>query len=290
MKKINISFAIIVLITLFQSTLHAQSYNLGSGNYIWLNAINDANWTIGKDNSHNVNIFGYGSDTRRFRILNSMNSQELFSVNFLTGNLAVQDNSQIRLRGSLNSETGISFIAPSDELRISHRRDVYDRYISLGSYDATSTWNSQLTLNTKTGFVGIGTGTSVSRSPLEVRVTGNNSSIQTGLIIQQTNPGVPNNSAGVSLDFGIGNNGVNNNIEGRIILKETNFSARPKMIFSLWDEKDTMQDRMVIDTYGNVGIGTTTAQDRVHVLMNSTTNGTGVSIPAAHLFEFDGFK
>lgn len=76
-----------------------------------------------------------------------------------SGNLAIQDNSQIRLRGGLNGETGISFIAPSDELRISHRRDSYDRYISLGSYDAASVWSSQLSMNTRTGNVGIGTKT-----------------------------------------------------------------------------------------------------------------------------------
>jgi hypothetical protein len=102
----------------------------------------------------------------------------------------------------------------------------------------------------------VGVGTNSPRAPLEVMVAGNNNTVQTGLIIQQNNPGVPNNTSGVSLDFGIGNNAVNNNIEGRITLKETYFSARPKMIFSLWDQNNTMQDRVAIDDAGNVGIGT----------------------------------
>jgi hypothetical protein len=111
----------------------------------------------------------------------------------------------------------------------------------------------------------VGIGTTAPRGPLEVRVTGNNNVVQTGLIIQQTNPNSPNNSAGVSLDFGIGNNDVNNNIVGKITLKETYWSARPKMIFSLWDENNSMKDRMIIDTYGNVGIGTTNPDAKLAV-------------------------
>ena len=128
---------------------------------------------------------------------------------------------------------------------------------------------SQINQNTKfmissSGNVGIGQG-GVPRSPLEVLVTGNNNTVQTGLIIQQTNPGSPNNTAGVSLDFGIGNNGGNNNIEGRITLRETSFATKPKMVFSLLDASNAMQDRMAIDTDGNVGIGTTTPDARLAV-------------------------
>ena len=109
------------------------------------------------------------------------------------------------------------------------------------------------TTNPATYNVGIGTTTP--RSPLEVRAVGNNTTVQTGLIIQQTNPGSPNNTAGVSLDFGIGNNTNNNNIEGRISLKETYWATKPKMIFSLWDASNNMQDRLIIDSNGNAGIG-----------------------------------
>ncbi|MBI1767425.1 MAG: hypothetical protein HYR67_03510 [Bacteroidetes bacterium] len=131
-----------------------------------------------------------------------------------------------------------------------------------GAYTPTGTV-AGATTNPSTGNVGIGTSTP--RSPLELRVTGDNNTVQTGLIIQQYNPTNPNNSAGVSLDFGIGNNDTNNNILGKITLKETYWATRPKMFFSLWDVNNTMQDRMVVDYSGNVGIGTISPQANLHI-------------------------
>jgi len=132
-----------------------------------------------------------------------------------------------------------------------------------------------------------GIGTSAPRSPLEIRTVGNNNTVQTGIIIQQYNPNTPNNSAGISLDFGIGNNDGNNNIMGKITLKETWYALLPKMLFSLWDANNIMQDRMVIDTYGNAGIGTSTPDQRL------TVNGkikceevqVVVDVPADYVFE-----
>ena len=109
------------------------------------------------------------------------------------------------------------------------------------------------TTNPATGRVGIGTTSPV--SPLEVRVAGDNTQVQTALTILQTNPGSPNGTAGVRLDLGIGNNVNNNGILGRITLKETYWSTQPKMFFSLLDPSSTMQDRLIIDTNGNVGLG-----------------------------------
>jgi hypothetical protein len=124
------------------------------------------------------------------------------------------------------------------------------QFSSFGQWTRTST-NTYLT--TLTDNVGIGT--TSPRSPLEVQVKGDNTKVQSALILQQINPGSPNNQAGVSLDFGIGNTNVNNNIEGRISLRETYWATRPKMVFSLWDPAGAMQDRMTINTNGNVGIG-----------------------------------
>lgn len=168
------------------------------------------------------------------------------------------------------------------------------RIISVPSTGAfvQSVTDDQINQNTKfivnaNGNVGIGLGT-IPRSPLEVRVTGDNNSVQTGLIIQQTNPGSPNNKAGVSLDFGVGNNSGNNNIEGRITLKETYWSTKPKMFFSLWDESNVMQDRMVIDTYGNVGIGTRNPDTRLAVkgTIHSEEVKVDLNVPAPdYVFE-----
>jgi hypothetical protein len=101
-----------------------------------------------------------------------------------------------------------------------------------------------------------GIGTITPRAPLEIIVNGNNTTVQTALVLQQTNPGAPNNSAGVSLDFGIGNTGTNNNIEAKISVRETFFAQNPKMVFTLWDVNNVFQDRMTIFHTGVVNIFT----------------------------------
>jgi hypothetical protein len=74
------------------------------------------------------------------------------------GNVAMQDNKLFGLRGLANNDTGIQFDASSETVRMSHTKDNYERYVSLGGYSA-GTWFPQLTVNTKTGNVGIGTTT-----------------------------------------------------------------------------------------------------------------------------------
>lgn len=124
------------------------------------------------------------------------------------------------------------------------------------SFAQLSVPNLPVTATTNPATNNVGVGTNAPRSPLEVHVKGTTTpQVQTAMILQQTNPAAPNNQAGVALDFGIGNTGVNNNIEGRISLRETYWAVRPKMVFSLWDLNNTMQDRMTINTSGNVGIG-----------------------------------
>ena len=125
----------------------------------------------------------------------------------------------------------------------------------------------------------VGIGTSSPRAPLEIETLGNGN-VQTGLIIQQTNAGVPNNNAGISLDFGIGNNGVNKNIQAKIAVKETSHSVQPKMLFCLWDVTNTMQDRMVIDTHGNVGIGTTSPTAKLTVAGDINSREVNVTVDA----------
>lgn len=161
-------------------------------------------------------------------------------------------------------------------------------FIILGSFQSLAQ-----TLYTPSGVSGIGTssninvgvGTSTPRSPLEISVAGNNSTIQTGLTIQQTNPSAPNNSAGVSIDFGIGNNGSNNNILGKITLKETYWSTRPKMVFSLWNSDNIMEDRMVIDSDGRLGIGTTNPQSSLDIRKPNVSKGQIVDVAN---FTFEG--
>jgi hypothetical protein len=83
-----------------------------------------------------------------------------------SGNLALHDNNQIRLRAGNNPETTIGFFydgVNADEIRIVHRQDVYNRHISLGGYaPATGAFVPQLRLNTKNGNIGIGTDPSTS--------------------------------------------------------------------------------------------------------------------------------
>ncbi len=84
--RIRLIFLIVFVLT---NTGYAQNINLGSDNYIFLHSAGDVNWRFGKDNEHNVNILGYGSENRRFRIVNSFNNSELFNVNFSNGNVGI---------------------------------------------------------------------------------------------------------------------------------------------------------------------------------------------------------
>ncbi len=116
-----------------------------------------------------------------------------------------------------------------------------------------------------TGNVGIGNDPKSARTALEVRVDGNNSTVSSVLTLSQTNPGSPNNSSGVALDFSLGNNSGNNNIEARIAVKETYWGSRPKMTFNLWDASNAMKERMVITHDGNVGIGQASPANKLEV-------------------------
>jgi hypothetical protein len=72
------------------------------------------------------------------------------------GHIAIGDNKQLRLRNLSNVETALAFDGPTETVRLSNTKDGYDRFIALGGYSG-STWTQQLTVNTKTGQVGIGT-------------------------------------------------------------------------------------------------------------------------------------
>lgn len=64
-----------------QIALHAQ-INLGRNNYIMLNSSGDNNWRFGKDNNHNINLYGYGDNVtpRKFRIIHSGSNLEVLML------------------------------------------------------------------------------------------------------------------------------------------------------------------------------------------------------------------
>ena len=72
-------------------TIQAQNIPLESGNYIFLHDSSDTNWRFGKDNNHNINIYGAGLGDRRFRIVkkNQSAETELFNVNLESGNVGI---------------------------------------------------------------------------------------------------------------------------------------------------------------------------------------------------------
>jgi hypothetical protein len=151
---------------------------------------------------------------------------------------------------------------------------IISSYLTTGAYTPLTFRTSDLERMRILANGNVGIGTSNPRAPLEVLTVGNDLTVQTGLILQQFNPGSPNNTAGISLDFGVGNNGGNLGILGRIIVKETFFAERPKMTFNLWNGSNVMTERMVIDYLGKVGIGTTTPSAPLHVA--ATVNTTGI--------------
>jgi hypothetical protein len=187
MKKFILAFFIL----LYTVVSGQQSYNLGSGNVIWLHNQGDVNWTLGKDNNHHVNLFGYGDGARRFRILNGLNSQELFNVNFLTGNVGIGTTSPLAkltigsTTGSITSTTGIAL--GSDQNTIEFLNSSYgngfgaklyglDQGNGLTSFRLavrgnSSTWTDALFVHAGTngtgggnvGYIGIGTTTPTSR-------------------------------------------------------------------------------------------------------------------------------
>ena len=132
---------------------------------------------------------------------------------------------------------------------------------------------SGTTISYNAGNVSIG---GLSRSPLEVSTWGDNNSISTALTISQQNTASPNNKSGVALAFGIGNNYSNNGIYGTITVKETYWSTKPKMIFSLRDGASVLTDRVYINWDGNVGIGQDNPVNKLEV--NGTAHAKEVKV------------
>jgi len=72
--------------------VNGGNISLSSGNSIYLHSSSDPNWTFGKDNAHNINVRGFGSQNRAFQVIDTLNEAARFTVNFASGNVGVFGN------------------------------------------------------------------------------------------------------------------------------------------------------------------------------------------------------
>jgi hypothetical protein len=145
------------------------------------------------------------------------------------------------------------------------------------------------------GFVGIGTTTPLRK--FTVSAQGDGASVTPLLRLEQYNPGTPVNGTGLSIDMAIGDNTNLPSLAGQIRLMRSNYN-NTTMYFAT-ALANTINDRMVIDPYGNIGIGTISPSQKLTVSAQgngasvtpllrleqynpgSPVNGTGVSIDMA---------
>jgi hypothetical protein len=121
------------------------------------------------------------------------------------------------------------------------------------------------------GFVGIGTTTPLRK--FTVSAQGDGASVTSLLRLEQYNPGTPVNGTGVSIDMAIGDNSNLPPLAGQIRLMRSDY-INSSMYFST-ALANTVSDRMVINPYGNIGIGTTSPSQKLTV--SAQGNGMGVT-------------
>lgn len=114
-----------------------------------------------------------------------------------------------------------------------------------------------------TGLVGIGTPTPWAR--LDVRTAGTSAGDQQGLNVQ--NPSTAAYGA-VQISLGSGDLGSGNGSASLIYAQRNNLGLGSSLFFWNSDASGIQQPRMTITDGGNVGIGTTTPQSRMHLVQN----------------------
>jgi len=177
---------------------------------------------------------------------NAVNPEEINGLKFYSGYL-----------DDTNKWSGIATVA----------ENLHSNLTGLALY---SNANESLRI-TASGNVGIGT-----KSPLRkftVSEWGNGSSVAPLLRLEQYNAGEPVNGTGVSIDMAIGDNYNLPNLAGQIRLVRSNYT-NSSMYFST-AYGNVVSDKMTIDPYGNVGVGTVTPLQKFTV--SAQGNGTAVT-------------
>lgn len=203
------------------------------------------------------------------------------------GHLAMAEDKQFRLRSMANNEVTFGFDVASATLRITNTRDVYDRFISLGSYaPGGGTWVSQLALNTKNGNIGIGN--TAPTQKLDVTgniIAGDGSSVYW----QGFKSNAPTNKWGFQqneiLFVGVGGNvyskGFSSNAMGIF-----NGSLTKEDVF-LYNVNSSNGDYLVLKASGNVGIGTNNADAKLTVAGDVNAREVRVTVNAGADFVFE---
>ncbi|CAM4113203.1 hypothetical protein SAMN06265348_103293 [Pedobacter westerhofensis] len=158
--------------------------------------------------------------------------------------------------GDLNKWAGISSVA----------ENLHSNSTGLALY-ANTTESMRLAAN---GNVGVGTANPLQRFTISAQ--GDGASVTHLLRLEQYNYGSPVNGTGVAIDMAIGDNTNVPSLAGQIRLMRSNYN-NSTMYFSTANSNN-LSDKMVLDPYGNLGVGTITPSQKLTV----SAQGNGASI------------
>lgn len=168
--------------------------------------------------------------------------------------------------GDLTKWAGISSVAES----------IHSNSTGLALY---SNANESMRISAN-GNVGVGTITPLRKFTVSTLGDGNN--ISSLLRLEQYNVGSPIGGTGVSIDMAIGDNYNLPSLAGQIRLVRSNYN-NTAMYFST-ALANTLSDKMVIDPYGNIGVGTTSPTKKLTI--SAQGNGNGV-VPLLRLEQYN---
>jgi hypothetical protein len=264
-------------------------------------------WQIYKSNSQIRFMYQNGT-------AGSSNGQTNCLVLGSTGNVGIMIGNGIHLHSASSINNGTYSLhavnSGSYPIRLALTDDAaLQRPFEIGYYtsnNSTSTWNSKFYVNGYSGNVGIGTQSPAYTLDISgtTKVTNTSSTSMGTFIVSGPNSSSPATATSGQLAsfYGAGGSGAISNIDLSTYLPGTTTNNLPAVRFSMLDlgaanstfniltrnsgSTGTMGSRIFIDGSGNIGIGTTSPQTKLHVedgsvFIGDASAGFSTSVPSS---------